>query len=133
MASGSSGYCYLCGTELGKTAMKNHVLKAHAGGEAGQRCSLLKIEGAYNKDYWLLMDVPIDKTLAAVDKFLRKIWLECCGHLSGFYGSGHYQSQIGKGRRLSDFLVGDRLFYEYDFGTPTECVITVMGSTVRPP
>ena len=29
MASGSTGNCYLCGIELGKTAMKNHLLKEH--------------------------------------------------------------------------------------------------------
>ncbi len=29
--------------------------------------------------------------------------------------------------------MGDQLLYEYDFGTPTETIITFMGKTVRPP
>ena len=87
MANSTKGNCYLCGAELGKTAMKNHILKCHAG-EAGQECRLLKIEGAYDKGYWLYVDIPVDKTLNALDKFLRKIWLECCGHMSEFQGAG---------------------------------------------
>ena len=29
MATTTKGRCYLCGAELGKTAMKNHILKDH--------------------------------------------------------------------------------------------------------
>ena len=54
--SASKGNCYICGAELGKTAMKNHILKEHNGPEDGQECVLLKIEGAYEKDYWLYVD-----------------------------------------------------------------------------
>ncbi len=50
MATVSKGRCYLCGKELGKTAMKNHILKAHGVEEGGQECQLLKIEGA-GKNY----------------------------------------------------------------------------------
>lgn len=79
----TKGNCYLCGAELGKTAMKNHILKEHNGPEDGQECCLLKIEGADDKDYWLYVDIPVNRTLSALDTFLRKIWLECCGHMSG--------------------------------------------------
>ncbi len=47
----TKGNCYLCGAELGKTAMKNHILKEHNGPEDSQECCLLKIEGADDKDY----------------------------------------------------------------------------------
>ena len=46
MPTVSKGRCYLCGKELGKTAMKNHILRAHGVEEGGQECQLLKIEGA---------------------------------------------------------------------------------------
>ena len=39
------GNCYLCGNELGKTAMKNHILKEHSAKD-GQECRLLNIGGA---------------------------------------------------------------------------------------
>ena len=83
MATISKGRCYLCGAELGKTAMKNHILKVHGAEEGGQECVLLKIEGA-DKNYWLYVDMPVTGSLTSLDSFLRKIWLECCGHLSEF-------------------------------------------------
>lgn len=129
MASGSKGNCYICGTELGKTAMKNHMFKVHGGEDEGQECILLKIEGARNKDYWLYIDLPVVNTLSDVDKFLRKIWLECCGHLSEFSGFGH--RKIGKGRKLNTFSEGEQLLHEYDFGSSTETLITVVGTIKR--
>jgi len=121
----SKGNCYLCGAELGKVAMKNHILKCHGGSGEEQECRLLKIEGAYDKDYWLYVDMPVDKSLSALDRFLRKIWLECCGHLSQFDGAG-------KSSKLSRFSQGDQFLHEYDIGDTTETLITVVGTTWRP-
>lgn len=129
MASTQKGNCYLCGEELGKTAMKNHLLKAHGEPAGEQECYLLRIEGAEYKDYWLYADVPAEKSLSAVDTFLRKIWLECCGHLSAFHGAG--RSEIAMSRKLSSFSVEDRILHEYDFGTTTETVVTVAGMMRR--
>ena len=130
MASTAKGNCYLCGAELGKVAMKNHLLKMH-GEMSGQECCLLKIEGAYNKNYWLYIDIPISSTLNTLATFLRKIWLECCGHMSAFSGPG--RQEIGKGRKLGAFSPGDQLLHEYDFGSTTETLITVIGRTFRKP
>ena len=117
MATVSKGRCYLCGKELGKTAMKNHILKAHGVEEGGQECQLLKIEGA-DKNYWLYVDMPVTSSLTSLDSFLRKIWLECCGHLSEF-SDGRYHS-IGKGQKIGRFQTGDRMLHQYDFGDTTE-------------
>jgi hypothetical protein len=46
---------------------------------------LIKVEGAYQKEYWLFLDIALNATLEDLDAFLRQIWLECCGHMSGFY------------------------------------------------
>lgn len=121
----TKGNCYLCGVELGKTAMKNHILKCH-GGETGQECRLLKIEGANDKDYWLYVDIPVDKTLNALDDFLRRIWLECCGHMSEF-------QDLPKSTKIRKLQAGDRFLHLYDFGSTTETLITVIGTTWRPP
>ena len=131
MASGSKGNCYICGAELGKTAMKNHLLKTHNKESNGQECYLLKIEGAYNKDYWLYIDLPMEKSLSDVDNFLRKIWLECCGHLSRF-SSSEYR-EIAKSRKMKALTVGDKLLHEYDFGSTTETGITIIGAIKREP
>ena len=45
----SKGNCYFCGAELGKTAMKNHILKGCGTVWDGQECRLLWVEGDYDK------------------------------------------------------------------------------------
>jgi hypothetical protein len=132
MTEKTKGDCYICGESLGKTAMKNHIAKFHGENAGGQKCALLKIEGAYENNYWLYIDIPLEKSLSDVDKFLRKIWLECCGHLSEFRHTP-FQNGIGKNRKLSTFSPGEKFFHIYDFGTTTETVITVSGYTERPP
>ena len=128
--AGTKGNCYLCGAELAVTAMKNHLLKTHGVAEDGQECYLLKITGVYDKIYWLYVDVPLTAALSSVDAFLRKIWLECCGHMSRFSCSGGMA--FGKTRKLSALSVGDQLLHEYDFGDTTETILTVAGQTTRP-
>ena len=123
----ANGNCFMCGKNAAKTAMKNHICKDHNNGD--EACYLMKAEGAYNKDYWLFFSVPIDATLTAVDKFLRQIWCECCGHLSAFRQGGR---EFGKGRKISALDIGDKLLYEYDFGSTTEILLTVVGEISRP-
>ncbi len=132
----SKGNCFLCGAELGKVAMKNHILKKHTGqSNTGpvQKCLLLKVEGAYGKNYWLYLDVPLNKPLSAVDEFLRAIWLECCGHLSAFYeADGRGYEEINPAKKWSFFSPGDCLRHDYDFGDTTETLITVVDTVERP-
>lgn len=129
MALKTKGNCYLCGEALGRAAMKNHLLKAHGEPGGEQECYLLRIEGAEDNNYWLYIDVPVEKTLSAIDTFLRKIWLECCGHLSAFHGPGRTETAMT--RKLKTFSVEDKLFHEYDFGTTTDTVVTVVGLSRR--
>ena len=121
------GNCYLCGRESGKTAIKNHILKEHSE-DSGQECRLLKIEGAYNKNYWLYVDIPVTSNLSTLDNFLREIWLECCGHLSAFSIG---RREIGMTNKIRNFDIGDVLQHEYDFGSPTDTLITVVGTIYR--
>lgn len=122
----SNGNCFICGKVAGKTAIKNHIIKYHNGGD--EPCYLIKAEGAYDKDYWLFFTIPLDATLSAVDKFLRKIWCECCGHMSAFHMGCR---EFGKARKVSVLSVGDTLLYEYDFGSTTEIILTVVDEISR--
>ena len=131
MAEKSTGNCYLCGEKFGKTAMKTHLLKNHDEKDGGQECCLLKVEGRFDNNYWLYIDAPVEKTLSTVDSFLRKIWLECCGHLSEFFIDNYVP--IGSGRKLGNFAAGDKFFHQYDFGTTTETALTVIGNIRRAP
>ncbi len=126
----TKGVCYLCGKELGKTAMKNHLLKNHDDNSGEQKSYLLKAEGRYNKEYWIYFDVPVSSNLETVDRFLRKIWLECCGHMSAF-SYGNYD-EIGKTTKLNGFPEGAQLLHEYDFGSTTETIVTFVAKTMRP-
>ncbi|MDR3279806.1 MAG: hypothetical protein LBT23_04780 [Synergistaceae bacterium] len=121
------GNCFICGKTLGKTAMKNHILKSHAR-DGNEECCLLKIEDAYDKNFWLFVDIPLEKTLSKLDEFLRDIWLECCGHLSAFRIQGE---EISKRQKLRAFHDGTALLHEYDFGSTSETSITFVGETTR--
>jgi hypothetical protein len=121
--------CFICGKTLVKTAAKNHIVKEHSDG--GEECVLLKIEGAYDKEYWLYVDAPKKDALEELDDFLRQIWMECCGHMSVFYAGGPY-NEVDSSRKLSSFAAGDKITYAYDMGSTTECLITFAGETRRP-
>lgn len=109
-------------------------MKDHNGGD--ERCFLLKAEGAYYKGYWIYFSVPADAALSAADSFLRRIWCECCGHLSAFRLDDEWydedEDDFGMSRKLSSFLIGDKLPYEYDFGTTTDIIVTIVGECSRP-
>jgi len=129
MAEQLNGNCYLCGASLGKTAMRTHLFKLHAEDKGGQECSLLKIENAFDKKYWLYVDIPKNDALEELDYFLRQIWLECCGHMSAFMYPKY--NEIDMNRKIRSFDKGDKFLHHYDFGSTTETVITVMGNTMR--
>ncbi|MCL2323613.1 MAG: hypothetical protein FWC47_16080 [Oscillospiraceae bacterium] len=128
MATISKGNCYLCGAEVDKRAIKNHLLKKHKYEGKGQVCYLIKIEGKYEKDYWLYIDIPVTERLIVLDNFLRFIWLECCGHMSEF---SYNDEEIDNDCKLNKFSVGDKFLHEYDFGTTTESIVTIVSETVR--
>jgi hypothetical protein len=90
--------------------------------------------------YWMHLEVTASSTLATLDQFLRKTWLECCGHLSAFEIEGmHYAIDAGM---YDDWDVGEKSMrvrldkvlipgltctYEYDFGTTTELKLKVIS------
>ena len=105
-------------------------------GVASKPCYHLVVEGGYKPVYWLHLAVRTDATLAELDRFLREIWLECCGHLSAFningqsYISDHPESAGERGMAVPlkrVFYEGLQLSYEYDFGTTTELRLKVAG------
>ncbi len=105
----SKGICNFCETEVDKSKMSQHLkyckqrkaaiadeqAKAATNKDA-QKTKLLHIvvEGRYNPQYWMHLELPEQDTFDDLDQFLRDIWLECCGHLSAFrVGNISYSSQ----------------------------------------
>jgi hypothetical protein len=100
----------------------------------------LRVEGGVSRMYWLDLEIKAEVDLRQLDDFLRRIWLECCGHLSCFHiGRFDYSVLLDDtfdvrpidrtmdhriGKVLSE---GQRFSYEYDFGTTTELALHVRG------
>jgi len=81
--------CLLCGGTFAKRGLTRHLKscrdKHPSQTEApAERILHLLVEGQDAPDYYLHVEVPARLTYADLDAFLRAIWLECCGHLSGF-------------------------------------------------
>jgi hypothetical protein len=64
--------------------------------------------------YWMDLAVPASATLKDLDRFFRKMWLECCGHLSQFR-DGRFT--VPMSRKLQGVLEpGMKLLHECDEG-----------------
>lgn len=84
--------------------------------------------------FWIDVEVKERSTLRQFDRFLREIWLECCGHLSAFeigrirYDVGGDEDfHAGRNELTMDVTVAQALAgapktfsYEYDFGSTTQ-------------
>lgn len=123
------GVCGLCGARVGKGAMGRHILKCleGAGGEAHSRVLLIRAQPPGAPMYWLDIAAGPDAKLKALDGLLRRVWLECCGHLSEF--SSGPRRKVGMTRKIDEVLgeSGSRLDYVYDFGSSTELVLSHTG------
>ncbi len=88
MTKHSRGICQLCGYESTKAGMTKHLASCPAQHDldSGKSSQLfrLRIEASYASEYWLDLELKGSSNLRVLDKFLRDIWLECCGHLSAF-------------------------------------------------
>jgi hypothetical protein len=83
--------------------------------------------------YWVDIAASPDEKLKAVDGLLRRVWLECCGHLSELSpGPSH---RVAMTRRIDEVLgeSGSRLDYAYDFGSGTELVMSHIGVVASAP
>ena len=122
----SEGKCLFCDKAFAKAGINRHLaihLEEKAKTEKNGYSFLVKVET--NKrwgatPYFLSLWIDGETTLKTIDKFLRDIWLECCGHLSEFHG-------VGMAKKAKDvFEKGRQIDYEYDFGTTTALTLTVV-------
>jgi len=144
MAKKNEGVCRFCLKTFSGAAMGRHLLACQAKKEQDARL-LAQVKNKYPiyhikissyKYYWIHIELKAATTLRKLDDFLRKIWLECCGHLSMFEINGReYEDSRDfdaiaasvwgqKPASLNVSLVkvldvGDRFDYQYDFGSTT--------------
>ena len=132
------GTCAYCSEIITKRGVAKHLDKCHQRQEAlaGVAASSrpvetlwhLRVQDAYDKDFWLDLEMTSSASLDKLDKYLRAIWLECCGHLSKFTIGGWGGEDVGKARKAyAVFEPGLVLRHLYDFGTTSEIDIKVVG------
>jgi hypothetical protein len=122
----SEGKCLFCDKTFAKAGINRHLathLNEKSKAEKSGNSFLVKVET--NKrwgatPYFLSLWVDGDTTMKTIDKFLRDIWLECCGHLSKFHNAG-------MAKKAKDVFHKDLVLeYEYDFGSSTDLMVTVV-------
>ena len=147
------GVCDLCGASVTFAGLLAHVetcAPAHDA-KSGRDATLLQLDVVAPglPPYWLGIEARADAKLEALDRFLRDIWLECCGHLSLFCtAAAEYCSQpadpfglpFGLGPQrppqrsmrvaLQKALPAGRepIEYENDFGSTTTLRLRVIGT-----
>jgi hypothetical protein len=116
----SEGKCLYCDELLSQSAIGRHLAK-HLGlmekesaGKSQSNFCHVEVEAG---EMFLHLLVKGDAPMKTIDGFLRDIWLECCGHLSGF---GHKKFKIKMKDRVEDvFQPKVKIYHDYDYGTTT--------------
>jgi hypothetical protein len=135
----SRGTCSFCGEIVTKRGVEKHLEKcpkwleqlraAESSARPLETIWHLRIQDAHSKDYWLELEMSGSAALDKLDKYLRAIWLECCGHLSKFTIGGWGGTDVGKARKADTiFQEGITLRHLYDYGTTSETDIRVLGA-----
>jgi hypothetical protein len=132
----SQGKCVFCGREMTKSGLSRHlktcpqrqeaIKVAESGKVAGQKQRLyhLQVQDAFSPDFWLHLEMNGTASLKDLDRYLRAIWLECCGHLSQFSVGGWSGEEIPMSRKIERvFEPGVELTHIYDFGTSSETLV----------
>ena len=102
------GKCKFCRGEFEKAKMTQHLkyckerarieaeIAKSPKGKKFERAKLFHIvlEGKYNPQYWMHIEMPAEAQLILLDDFIRAAWVECCDHLSAFQiGEFYYKSE----------------------------------------
>jgi hypothetical protein len=132
------GKCAFCGREMTKGGLTRHlktgaqrqeaIAAADQGAGKKQAIYHLQAQDAWGGDFWLHLEMNGTATLKDLDRYLRAIWLECCGHLSQFSIGGWGGSEIAMSRRIEQvFAPGVELEHIYDFGTSSHTMVKALG------
>src|SRR5260370_1379556 len=119
----TTGICKYCNAEFDKAKMTQHLkhckergaaIAASTGDGTKQKQRLFHIlaEGRYNPQYWMHLEIPASEPLYTLDGFFRDVWVECCGHLSGFEIAG--TSYSDEREPFSFDIIGEEVQNEKD-------------------
>jgi hypothetical protein len=134
----SRGRCHFCEREVARGGMVKHlatcaqrmerVRTVDQGSGVEQVLYHLLARDAWPGAYWLHLEMAGSAKLTALDKYLRAIWLECCGHLSLFTVGGWGGDRVPKSWQIDRvFGRGVELEHIYDFGTTSHTLVKFVG------
>jgi len=143
-----TGTCALCGVRVDKRRTAAHYTScapAHDVESVRDADLLMLRVGAVGAPgYWLDVEVETTAALSKLDAFLRRTWLECCGHLSMFTvppfrysSSSGLQGLLGRAnteRSMASKIgavfshTGQKGTYDYDFGSTTRLTLELRGT-----
>lgn len=104
------------------------IAVADGGGGAPEPLLHLLVRDRWTGEFWLHLEMAGSAPLKELDRYLRAIWLECCGHLSRFDFDWWAGEEIPMRTRASSVFEPDvELKHVYDFGTSSETVVEVVG------
>jgi len=105
----SEGKCLFCGKMYAKAGINRHLATHLAEkSELGKpgKSFFVKVETDKrwgSSPYFLSLWIDGETTMKIVDKFLRDIWLECCGHMSAFRDPKRKKSGHGMFDRMEAY------------------------------
>jgi len=125
--------CNLCKSEFTTKGIGRHIsscLKRQSPKTKNtltKKYCYLSVRDIDNSDYFIFLLISQDSTLDDFDTFLRKIWLECCGHMSSF-SYKKWGEEISMSTKIQNVCnAGSTLIYLYDFGSTTELQVKLYG------
>jgi hypothetical protein len=134
----SRGVCQFCGKTMTRGGITKHfsscpeykkiieIVNKKSG--KAQEIYHLQVRDAWQKEFWLHLEMKSLSKLLDLDNYLRRIWLECCGHLSQFSIGGWKGDEIPMETAVSRlFQKGAEFTHIYDFGTSSETLVRVIG------
>ena len=123
--------CNLCNKEFTQRGITKHIkscIDKKLVNKSGIRYLYIVVQSSFEHDYFFHLLLNQTASLKDLDKFLRKEWLECCGHMSAF-SHERWGQEISMSQKISETISqGGTLEYQYDFGSTTELEIKCIGS-----
>lgn len=116
--------CPTCDKKFGSIKIHSHYpacIASKYSEYAGHIVSFTS-HGITGKLHFLYCIFPSNTTLSTLDTFMRKIWCECCGHMSMFVNAD--RDEYDKNSKIKDYPDDTRMIYEYDMGTSTTVYVT---------
>jgi len=133
------GKCAYCAKEISKSGAVKHlaaceqrrkiIVRADGGKGENEMMYHLRVQADGLEQFWLDLEMRGSAALKDLDGYLRAIWLECCGHMSGFSTGGWGSGEIPKTRCTDEvFEPNSKLTHIYDFGTSSVTLIKVISA-----